>query len=74
MLVMPSLNRMNSILPSTCSQWGNRDSTSRRADACDSAVLYESGMYRSCVEGSSGGVVEDILFVNGSKEWLAEWR
>jgi len=32
-LVMPSLNRMNSIRPSSCSQRGNKDRASLRAEA-----------------------------------------
>jgi hypothetical protein len=43
-LVIPSVNRMNSIRLSAPSQWGLMERTNLSAEACESALLYESGM------------------------------
>ncbi len=63
-LVMPSLNLIYSMGPSRCSQSGKRDRTSRSAEACESAVLCESGIYRSS-SGVGLGDAEGDMVGNG---------
>lgn len=45
MFVIPSVKRTNSIWLPGPSQSGFRDRTSLRAEACESAWLYDRGMY-----------------------------
>lgn len=61
MFVIPSVNRTNSILFPGVSQSGFRVKTSLNAEACDSAWLYDNGMYLRGVETLSSLVGGSIL-------------
>lgn len=71
-LVMPSLNRMNSTLPSVSSQSGNKVKTSRRAEACESALLCERGNLRYPALPLVSTLRADISS-NGRSRW-SRWK
>ena len=60
-LVIPSVNRTNSIWLPGPSQCGFRVKTSLKADACESAWLYDCGMYRKDERGPLVECVEPML-------------
>lgn len=66
-LVMPSVNRTNSIWFPGPSQCGFRVKTSLKADACESAWLYNCGMYRKDDRGPLVECVEPMLRCRGGE-------
>ena len=70
-LVIPSVNRTNSILFPGPSQSGFRVKTSRRAEVSESALLYERGMYLKFDKALPlDPFVEPILEVYGRRTCL----
>ena len=67
-LVMPSVKRTNSIWLPGPSQCGLRVKTSLKADACESAWLYDCGMYRKDDRGPLVEYVEPMLDVDKGKK------
>ena len=61
MLVMPSVNRMNSILPSSYFHSGKSVKISRSAEICDLALLYDNGICRKLVEISMSALISAMI-------------
>lgn len=67
---MPSLNRMNSTLPSAVSQSGNSVRTSRSADTCESALLCDKGNLRNPGSALSFDPSLDIISDSIKSDWI----